>query len=173
MTPKISLVAVCCSNDSLSSWNNRTFSMAMTAWSAKVSSSLICAGVKGRTSDATCVQVSNEFPLLTKGNGQVGAPSAGGTHHWEIVLRANVGNVERAVLAHPAKLWLINTDLDAAERVWDQNGPAESIVFPSWSRSTTSSIPQTRAALSTMASSTGCTSVGERLMMPSTSAVAV
>ena len=36
-----------------------------------------------------------------------------------------------------------------------------------------SSIPQTRAALSTMASSTGCTSVGERLMMPSTSAVAV
>ena len=44
---------------------------------------------------------------------------------------------------------------------------------PSRSRSTTSSIPQTRAALSTMASRTGCTSVGERLMMPSTSAVAV
>ena len=35
---------------SLSSLNNRTFSMAITAWSAKVSSSLICAGVKGRTS---------------------------------------------------------------------------------------------------------------------------
>ena len=33
--------------------------------------------------------------------------------------------------------------------------------------------PTTRAALSTMASRTGCTSVGERLMMPSTSAVAV
>ena len=49
-TPRISLVAVCCSNDSLSSWNNRTFSMAITAWSAKVSSSLICGGVKGRTS---------------------------------------------------------------------------------------------------------------------------
>ena len=31
MTPKISLVAVCCSNDSLSSWNRRTFSMAITA----------------------------------------------------------------------------------------------------------------------------------------------
>ena len=42
MTPKISLVAVCCSNDSLSSWNSRTFSMAITAWSAKVSRSLIC-----------------------------------------------------------------------------------------------------------------------------------
>ena len=36
MTPKISLVAVCCSSDSLSSWNRRTFSMAITAWSAKV-----------------------------------------------------------------------------------------------------------------------------------------
>ncbi len=42
MTPKISLVAVCCSNDSLSSWNSRTFSMAITAWSAKVFSRAIC-----------------------------------------------------------------------------------------------------------------------------------
>ena len=31
MTPKISLVAVCCSKDSLSSLNSRTFSSAMTA----------------------------------------------------------------------------------------------------------------------------------------------
>jgi hypothetical protein len=31
ITPSISLVAVCCSNDSFSSWNNRTFSMAMIA----------------------------------------------------------------------------------------------------------------------------------------------
>ena len=36
----------------LSSLNNRTFSMAMTAWSAKVSSSLICFSVNGRTSSA-------------------------------------------------------------------------------------------------------------------------
>jgi len=43
---RISLVAVCCSSASASSWlrsssavNRRTFSMAMTAWSAKVSSS--------------------------------------------------------------------------------------------------------------------------------------
>ena len=69
MTPKISLVAVCCSNDSLSSLNSRTFSMAITAWSAKVSRSLICAGVKGRTSMRRATSVSNEFPLLTKGNG--------------------------------------------------------------------------------------------------------
>ena len=44
---RISLVAVCCSSDSVSSrfrapssWNRRTFSIAMTAWSAKVFSKL-------------------------------------------------------------------------------------------------------------------------------------
>ena len=31
-----------------SSWNSRTFSMAMTAWSAKVVTSSICLSVKGR-----------------------------------------------------------------------------------------------------------------------------
>ena len=44
----------------------------------------------------------------------MGAPAAGGTQHWEIILRADIGNVERAMLAHPAILWLINTNLDAA-----------------------------------------------------------
>jgi len=49
MTPSTSEVAVCCSSDSLSSRlractssNERTFSIAMTAWSAKVLRSLIC-----------------------------------------------------------------------------------------------------------------------------------
>ena len=62
---------------------------------------------------ATCEQSSNEFPLLKKGSSQEGAGVAAGTHHWEIILRAGVGNVERAVLAHPAKMWLIDTDLSA------------------------------------------------------------
>src|SRR5262245_19528090 len=30
-------------------------------------------------------------------------------------MRTHVGNVERAMLAHPMILWLINTDLDAAK----------------------------------------------------------
>ena len=34
---------------------------------------------EGAHLDATCAQSSNEFPLLTKGNGQEGAPSDGGT----------------------------------------------------------------------------------------------
>ena len=51
MTPKISLVAgLLLQRLSVSSRNKRTFSIAMTAWSAKVSRSLICTGVKGRTS---------------------------------------------------------------------------------------------------------------------------
>jgi len=57
ITRRISLVAVCCSRDSVSallrassSWNSRTFSIAMTAWAAKVSTSLICFSEKGWTS---------------------------------------------------------------------------------------------------------------------------
>ena len=116
--------------------------------------------------------VSNGFPLLTKRNEQKRAQRPAETK-WEIVLRADVGNVKRAMLANPAKLWLINTDLDAGRTGTGPKWARGIIIFPSWSRRSTSSIPQTRAALSTMASRTGCTSVGERLMMPSTSAVAV
>ncbi len=57
MTRRISLVAVCCSSASVSarlracsSVNRRTFSIAMTAWSAKIFSSAICWSVKGWTS---------------------------------------------------------------------------------------------------------------------------
>ena len=55
MTPRISLVAVCCSNDSLSSGTDRTFSIAITAWSAKVSRSLIC--LSGRNG-SQCVDIT-------------------------------------------------------------------------------------------------------------------
>jgi hypothetical protein len=54
MTLSISDVAVCCSSDSLSSRvrccsasKRRTFSMAMTAWSAKVCANSICLSVNG------------------------------------------------------------------------------------------------------------------------------
>src|SRR5262249_2104673 len=67
---------------------------------------------KGAHLGATCAQGSNEFPLLTKRSGQVRAEFAG-TYHREIVLRTDVRNVEHAMLAHPAILWLINTDLNA------------------------------------------------------------
>ena len=68
MTPKISLVAVCCSKDSFNSLNNRTFSMC--------DHSLIGEGFKkldlrrGERAylDPTRDQCSDKFPLLTKRN---------------------------------------------------------------------------------------------------------
>ena len=57
MTRRISAVAVCCSRASVSSRfrasssvNSRTFSIAITAWAAKVFASAICLSEKGRTS---------------------------------------------------------------------------------------------------------------------------
>ena len=56
MTLSTSEVAACCSSASLSSAvrccsasNSRTFSIAITAWSAKVDTSSICFSVNGRT----------------------------------------------------------------------------------------------------------------------------
>src|SRR5262249_54929831 len=67
---------------------------------------------EGAHLDATRGQYPNKFPLLTKGGGQIGAPAAGGTYHREIFLGADIRNVERAMLAHPAILQPFNTDLD-------------------------------------------------------------
>ena len=60
MTRRISLVAVCCSSASVrsrlrdsSSLNSRVFSIAMTAWSAKVLSNSICLSENGRTLGAS------------------------------------------------------------------------------------------------------------------------
>ena len=63
---------------------------------------------------ATCVQRSNKFPRLTKRNNQESAKEAR-SPHWHIVLRTRIGNVKRAMLAHPTKLWLINTDFNATD----------------------------------------------------------
>ena len=114
MTPRISLVAVCCS---------RRFALEFLEQPHVLDGDHCLVGEgfeeldlrrgEGTHLGATRVQYSNEFPLLTKGSRQAAAPAASGTQAWEIVLRADVGNVERAMLAHPAILWLINTDLDA------------------------------------------------------------
>jgi len=50
MTRSTSEMAVCCSSDSFVSLNSRTFSIAMTAWSANVVTSRICASLNGLTS---------------------------------------------------------------------------------------------------------------------------
>ena len=99
-----------------SSWNSRTFSIAITAWSAKVSSSLICAGVKGRTSMRRAMQCIPTSSLsLTKRNGQERYASATAEpDSGNRLCACEIGNMKRAMLAHPANCWFINTDLDAA-----------------------------------------------------------
>ena len=47
ITRRISAVAVCCSKASFVSLNSRTFSIAITAWSAKVCRSAICVSENG------------------------------------------------------------------------------------------------------------------------------
>ena len=49
-----------------SSLNNRTFSIAITAWSAKVSSSLICAGENRHPLGATNHESPDQLPLLAQ-----------------------------------------------------------------------------------------------------------
>ena len=154
--------------------------MAITAWSAKVSSSLICLSVKGRTSVRRIMMTPMGFPLLSKGVPSIVRQSADGASHiWEIrfcSLRTIV-NVKRLPidsLGRPAKPWLIDTESRRGYWVRDHNEPRNRRRSPSTqSQITCINASQSRAAFSTIASSTGCTSVGERLMMPSISLVAV
>src|SRR5262249_16860875 len=60
--------------------------------------------------------MSNGVPPLAKWNVQDSAPAAGKSHyHWKFVSLADIGNVQRAMLTHPLKIWLINTDLNASD----------------------------------------------------------
>jgi len=67
ITRRISAVAVCCSSASFVSLNNRTFSMAITAWSANVVTRPICLSVKARTSLRQIKKVPMSMPSLSIG----------------------------------------------------------------------------------------------------------
>ncbi len=74
ITRRISAVAVCCSRASVSSrlrapssWNRRTFSMAITAWSAKVWRSAICVSEKGRPSSRVTLIAPIGLPSRSMG----------------------------------------------------------------------------------------------------------
>ena len=79
MTPKISLVAVCCSNDSFNSLeqpdvldsDHRLVGEGFKKFD-------LCWG-EGAHFSAACIQRSNEFSLLTKRSGQEGAKVAEGS----------------------------------------------------------------------------------------------
>ena len=83
MTRRISLVAVCCSSVSVrsrlrasSSLNSRTFSMAITAWSAKVFSSSICVSVNGPASGAPTMIAPIDRPRASSGR-RAGSEASG------------------------------------------------------------------------------------------------
>ena len=80
--------------------------------------------------------------------------------------------MKSAMLAHPAKVWRINTDLDAANGYRTKMSPRNHSVALTESQHHVINPANPRGALDDGVE-TGCTSVGERLMMPSTSAVAV
>ncbi len=118
MTRRISAVAVCCSSASFVSLNSRTFSMAMTAWSAKVRRRSISRSVKGcilvrRTSKTPIAR-----PSRTSGVARmVRTPSSciAATHLWEIDWRASgyvfyLRGLAVARMARPLGSWrLIGT----------------------------------------------------------------
>ena len=68
MTPRISLVAVCCSSDSFSSLNKPHVLDRDHGLVGEGFEELDLRRGKGAHFGATCDQCSNEFPLLMKGN---------------------------------------------------------------------------------------------------------
>ena len=68
-------------------------------------------GSEGAHVDATRAHHSNDVSLLTQGNQQVGTRLAEDTQVREIILRAGVRDMDRAMLDYPAKSWFIDIDL--------------------------------------------------------------
>ena len=111
ITLSTSAVAVCCSSDSVSSRvractssNSRTFSIAITAWSAKVSTSSICLSVNGRT----CLRHKMITPIGVPSR-MSGTPSPDRTCHFlrafpkcVLLISKNIRNMNRVALQQDA-----------------------------------------------------------------------
>ena len=107
MTRSTSDVAVCCSNDSESSRvracsasNSRTFSIAITAWSAKVVTSSICLSVNGRTSERSTTMTPIGVPSRSSGTPSIVRQSPRLVDFAPVVFRIgqHVGDVNRLTL---------------------------------------------------------------------------
>ena len=84
ITLRMSAVAVCCSSASIAvfiSLNSRTFSIAITAWSAKVCSSAICLSLNGRISVRRSSDNPDRLALAQHRHRQHGANTGVGV--WE------------------------------------------------------------------------------------------
>ena len=122
MTRRISLVAVCCSSASVSSrlrasssWNSRAFSMAITAWSAKVWSSAICLSEKGLTSLRVTVMAPIGLPSRSIGTDRVvWKPACTMTAVDELGISGNVWHVGDGACQYGA-----GRDATPAWRYWE------------------------------------------------------
>jgi hypothetical protein len=193
IAPRICPVAVCCSSASVTSrlrtsnsLNNRTFSIAITAWSANVSRSAICLAEKGWTSGPRVMMMTpSGVPSRSRG-----VATAVRTREPVCLTRAtDTGNSASVSAAMTSATWIvcrsITTRPPRMSRLTGTRSPIASdrrsgpcsATTRRWSPSTREIIesvaPHTRAAFSAMVFRTGCRSVGELAMTRKISAVAV
>src|SRR5215472_10192602 len=124
MTFNTSDVAVCCSNDSLrsrvracTSSNRRAFSIAMTAWSAKVVTSSICLSVNGCTVLRCKVNTPIGIPSRKRGNTQCCAETSNfcGFDEFILGISKHVGNLNGLTLEQGAASDRTSSDRNCAD----------------------------------------------------------
>ena len=170
-------VAVCCSSASFVSLNSRTFSIAMTAWSANVSRSLICLSENGRTSGRRNMIHRWPYPRAPRVRrapsgtriGNPGTPHAREDRGRRVrgssgARGCAVDEMDRAVTRRTAPSGGTGTDPICA---------TTRDTSPSTRRTTTSLTSHNRAALSATAVSTRWISVGELEITRRISTIAV
>ena len=190
MTRRISPVAVCCSSDSArsvflasSSLNSRTFSMAMTAWSAKVCRSATSRSAKapGSRRDTTMAPIaspSRSIGTVNRFRIPNSRPSSREISRAEGSSVSGTSNTERVRIAIPGVESMSTGRGYRARTAASASGepPVSALRWsiPPSARYTRAVAPlQSRRALLTIVSNTGWTSVGELEITRRISAVAV
>jgi len=189
ITRRMSLVAVCCSSATErsrlrapSSVNSRTFSIAITAWSANVDSSATCASENGPGSDRPRLIAPMVRPSWTSGTastarnpaaiaGSVVAYSAS-SRTSGIITVARVSTARVMPLSRLAGRGKIARIASAPSGVVLASAPMR-ISVPSWVATTDDAALQSRSAACAIVANTGSTEVGERLITRRISLVAV
>ena len=182
ITRRISAVAVWRSSASLVSLNSRTFSMAISAWSAKDSASAISASRNGpgvarpntstpmHSPSRTIGTISDAvMPLAARMRRSLsGSSMAVQSGRWSIrpVANTRAGKLSAGSMATSPGLIPMGDPSRVAPATIDCR-------FPFRSTTTVRSHASSRTAVPTMASNTGCTLVGEPLITRRMSAVAV
>ena len=186
MTLSTSAVAVCCSSASCVSLNSRTFSIAITAWSANdPQSDLLVAEGARRMARQT---PSAPMPRLAQTSGSNNDALIPDRLVNALLVRTGssmarpVGDVQHGLAERCTRdgSWRrdrsASTVRTAAGRTPVRGGsvrPAQSVLPSERSSAAQSQAEQSDGAAPTMASNTGCTSVGELLMTRRMSALAV